>query len=466
MKASESGITRLLPATILAVAAVAGLAGSLHSLDASGPTARTSPEPRVATPAEVTDAAIELPASMTRITSSDPETSARLRVVAASTTRAIPPEALAGYQRAASVINASDPSCHIDWELIAAIGRVESDHGQHGSSSLDDNGVARPAIIGVALNGRRTARIPDTDAGQYDHDTVHDRAVGPMQFIPSTWSIVGVDADADGIRNPQDIDDASLAAAVYLCSGKDDLSTAAGRSSAVYRYNHSKSYVNVVLELMEKYVDGNFAATPTATPISASMTVNSFLVGSFPESAARSAVWVPDRDAPSTAAVHDKVHRASGGLSASSDSTFTEAGPTTEPTTPTQPPTAEQPTEPTPADSTPAEPTAPDEPTGSEQPTEPAPAEPTAPPQAEPPADPAPTEPTAPPAAEPAEESTPPEAPPAPQPAETEEKPKPEPEAPKDQAGSDDPSTGPDGVLVDDPSTPDVDESIPPADAP
>ena len=45
-----------------------------------------------------------------------------------------------------------------------------------------------------------------------------------MQFIPSTWPVVRVDADGDGKRNPQDIDDAALATAVYLCSGKDDLS--------------------------------------------------------------------------------------------------------------------------------------------------------------------------------------------------------------------------------------------------
>ena len=51
-----------------------------------------------------------------------------------------------------------------------------------------------------------------------------------MQFIPSTWAVVGVDADGDGERNPQDIDDAALAAAVYLCSGNEDLSTDAGRA--------------------------------------------------------------------------------------------------------------------------------------------------------------------------------------------------------------------------------------------
>ena len=89
--------------------------------------------------------------------------------------------------------------------------------------------MARPGIYGVALDGtQQVALIKDTDAGQYDADAKYDRAVGPMQFIPSTWSVVGVDADGDAQRNPQDIDDAALATAVYLCSGEDDLSTLDG----------------------------------------------------------------------------------------------------------------------------------------------------------------------------------------------------------------------------------------------
>ena len=93
-------------------------------------------------------------------------------------------------------------------------------------NTLDDEGLATPGIYGIALNGKNnTQAISDTDAGQYDADARWDRAVGPMQFIPSTWSVVGVDGDNDGKRNPQDIDDAALASAVYLCSGKDDLAT-------------------------------------------------------------------------------------------------------------------------------------------------------------------------------------------------------------------------------------------------
>ena len=86
-----------------------------------------------------------------------------------------------------------------------------------------------------------------------------------MQFIPSTWSVVQVDADNDGVRNPQDIDDAALATAVYLCSGPGDLSTLSGQKDAVYRYNHSASYVALVLSIMDNYLDGDYTSVPDST---------------------------------------------------------------------------------------------------------------------------------------------------------------------------------------------------------
>lgn len=265
-------LTRALPATALAVAAITGLGGAMHGQLPSGATtdAATSPVPFEVAP--VPDAALEEPASVTDTQGQRDAERAKPGVVTASSAKDIPSAALSAYQRAATVINASDSDCRLDWELIAAIARVESDHGRHGGSTLDDNGVAKPAIIGVPLTGRNgTTRIDDTDAGQYDGDQKFDRAVGPLQFIPSTWSMVGVDADGDGQRNPQDIDDASLAAAVYLCSGNDDLSTDAGRRSAVFRYNHSQTYVDVVLDLMAKYVEGSYSADPSRTPVSASI---------------------------------------------------------------------------------------------------------------------------------------------------------------------------------------------------
>ena len=187
------------------------------------------------------------------------------QIVSTASTSGIPSAALSAYQRAETVINSADKSCNLTWQLIAAIGRVESNHGRANGNVLDDNGLATPGIYGIALNGsNKTSEILDTDAGQYDNDTAYDRAVGPMQFIPSTWSVVGVDADGDGVRNPQDIDDAALGTAVYLCSGDDDLGTAAGRQSAVYRYNHSQSYVDLVLSIMEAYTLGDFTSVPNS----------------------------------------------------------------------------------------------------------------------------------------------------------------------------------------------------------
>ena len=188
------------------------------------------------------------------------------QIIASSSTNGIPAAALAAYQRAESVINSADKACNLSWQLIAAIGRVESNHGRFGGNALDDDGVAQPGIYGIALDGsNNTSVIRDTDAGQFDNDLVFDRAVGPMQFIPSTWSVVGVDADGDGQRNPQDIDDAALGTAVYLCSGDDDLSTTAGQRSAVYRYNHSQAYVDLVLSIMDAYLDGDFTSIPNNT---------------------------------------------------------------------------------------------------------------------------------------------------------------------------------------------------------
>jgi hypothetical protein len=188
------------------------------------------------------------------------------QMVASATSAGIPAAALAAYQRAASVIDKADPGCHLDWQLLGAIGRVESDHGRTGGNTLDDHGIATPGIFGPVLDGsHHTSAIADTDGGQFDGDTTYDRAVGPMQFIPSTWSIVGVDADGDGKRDPQDINDAALAAAVYLCSGTEDLATTSGQRAAVFRYNHSQQYVDTVLAIADAYRAGDFTSVPNFT---------------------------------------------------------------------------------------------------------------------------------------------------------------------------------------------------------
>ena len=261
--------TALVPLGLLSAAVTASLVG------ASPATINASEE--VVVPTEVSalpdgtsvpTEAIEAPASVSTgdVVAAGLRGKNAQRVVATASNSDIPSAALAAYQRAETVINEADKSCNVTWQLIAAIGRVESDHGRYGGNVLDDDGVARPGIYGIALNGKRgTALIRDTDAGQFDKDTTYDRAIGPMQFIPSTWSVVGVDADGDGQRNPQDVDDAALGTAVYLCSGDDDLSTTAGQEKAVFRYNNSDEYVDLVLSIMDAYMSGDYTSVPTNT---------------------------------------------------------------------------------------------------------------------------------------------------------------------------------------------------------
>jgi hypothetical protein len=253
------------------------------------------------------------------------------RVVATATASGIPAVALAAYQFAARVIDTADRSCHLPWQLVAAIGRVESDHGRAQGNVLTDRGLTEPGLYGRPLDGRHgTIEMRDTDAGRYDRDTRYDRAVGPMQFIPSTWAIVGVDADGDGRRDPQDINDAALGVAVYLCSGSDDLATATGQRSAVFRYNHSSAYVDVVLGIERAYLAGDYSAVPNGT------TTTGFTWGTPP--VVRHAVNRPH------ATRHHRDHHADHHADHHGDqspTTTTEDQPTIGPTaTPTGEPTA------------------------------------------------------------------------------------------------------------------------------
>ena len=183
----------------------------------------------------------------------------------ALTASGIPEPAYQAYVAAAQTLAVSDPSCHISWTVIAGIGRVESNHGRFGGASIGANGIVSPPILGIRLDGSRagTARISDSDGGRYDRDTSFDRAVGPMQFLPGTWKAYG------GGANPQDMNAAALATGRYLCAGSADLSTKAGRWAAVYRYNHSDSYVSLVLSLADSYASGHgepFPVRPAGTP--------------------------------------------------------------------------------------------------------------------------------------------------------------------------------------------------------
>ncbi|TCC64527.1 hypothetical protein E0H73_09075 [Kribbella pittospori] len=176
----------------------------------------------------------------------------------------IPEVAVRAYKQAEARLAASDPGCGVPWTLLAAIGRVESNHGRFGGAQLRDDGSATKRIRGIPLDGRpNVAVIRDSDNGALDGDTVYDRAVGPMQFIPSTWRSVNADGNGDGIGDPNNMFDAALGAAQYLCTGASNLRTSAGAAQAVRRYNNADSYVRVVLGLARMYQSGRVVGLPS-----------------------------------------------------------------------------------------------------------------------------------------------------------------------------------------------------------
>ncbi|MEV6317470.1 lytic transglycosylase domain-containing protein [Streptomyces sp. NPDC051776] len=166
----------------------------------------------------------------------------------------IPETVLDAYKKAAAALAGSNPGCNLRWELLAAIGKVES--GQARGGRVDAEGTTLSPIVGPQLNGEGFADIRDTDGGAYDGDTRHDRAVGPMQFIPSTWANWGADGNRDGEKDPGNIYDAALAAGRYLCAGSRDLSDRADLERAILGYNRSQEYLRTVLSWFEFYKKG------------------------------------------------------------------------------------------------------------------------------------------------------------------------------------------------------------------
>ncbi|MEV8474470.1 lytic murein transglycosylase [Streptomyces sp. NPDC051173] len=175
----------------------------------------------------------------------------------------IPATALDAYRKAGQALAGSQPGCHLPWELVAGIGRIESVHAS-GYGLRTDGSTERP-IRGPRLDGKQFALIRDTDGGRWDGDTEYDRAVGPTQFIPSTWVLWGADGNGDGVKDPNNIYDAALGTARYLCSGGRDLANAADLDKAILSYNNSREYVNAVLDWMHTYQADKTTAIPDDT---------------------------------------------------------------------------------------------------------------------------------------------------------------------------------------------------------
>ncbi|MFT3714712.1 MAG: lytic murein transglycosylase [Gordonia sp. (in: high G+C Gram-positive bacteria)] len=168
----------------------------------------------------------------------------------------IPGVVLQAYKLAATRVATDDPQCKLPWYLLAGIGRIESGHA--GDGNVDDTGETRTPIRGPVLDGSLAGNevIHDTDGGALDGDPAHDRAMGPMQFIPSTWKTWGADGNGDGKADPDNIFDATYTAGKYLCSGVTDIMSGQNKVAAVLRYNHSMAYVNNVLGWAAAYATG------------------------------------------------------------------------------------------------------------------------------------------------------------------------------------------------------------------
>jgi membrane-bound lytic murein transglycosylase B len=176
----------------------------------------------------------------------------------------IPRRALAAYAGAALVKAETMPECGLSWATIAGVGATESDHGRHGGARLDEGGTAVPGIFGVALDGDGVALVPDSDGGAIDGDAEADRAVGPMQFIPEAWRNWHVDGGGDGLEDPQNIDDAVLATANYLCRASTAFETEDGWRAGIRSYNSPEVYLGTVAQYAIRYAEA--AAAVASAP--------------------------------------------------------------------------------------------------------------------------------------------------------------------------------------------------------
>ena len=176
-----------------------------------------------------------------------------MAVVNSSSALGIPSMALAAYRNAEQKMATSDPGCGISWNLLAGIGRIESGHANGGAT--DARGTAVHPIYGPALDGTLPGNetIVQSNAGG---SVSYARAMGPMQFLPGTWARYASDGDGDGVADPQNLYDSTMAAARYLCSGGLNLRDQSQVMTAILRYNNSTSYARNVLGWAAAYATG------------------------------------------------------------------------------------------------------------------------------------------------------------------------------------------------------------------
>jgi cell wall-associated NlpC family hydrolase len=154
------------------------------------------------------------------------------------------------------------PSCTgLPWQIVAAIGEIES---RHGEGRIDPTtGDTNPHIIGIALDGTHSAavRVPPGGSPWHD-DPIWDHAVGPMQFITSTWARWGIDANHDGVASPHNAYDAIATAGRYLCDGRPTLDSI---NQALLRYDSDPQYAARAIDIAIRYGMGA-GGDPTSGP--------------------------------------------------------------------------------------------------------------------------------------------------------------------------------------------------------
>jgi len=155
----------------------------------------------------------------------------------------IPPMTLSAYRKAEQTMAAAAPGCGVSWNLLAGIGRIEAPPARSGNDARGTNirRMDAPAR-NVSTRGNAGGRPV--------------QAMGPMKLLPGTWSRFASDGDGDGKSDPQNLFDAALTTARYLCSGGLNLRNETQAVTAVLRFNNSMAYAQNVLGWAAAYATG------------------------------------------------------------------------------------------------------------------------------------------------------------------------------------------------------------------
>ena len=247
----------------------------------------------------------------------------------------------------------------LDWTLLAAVGGVESHHGASGGAAVDPiTGEARPWIFGPPLNGTPgTAAMPIGPwAGWWGLTGPWQHAVGPMQFLPATFTAHAVDADHDGTTNPHDIDDAAATAAAYICTAAGPAVDGLDEIARIYNPGDAAGYAARLTAELARIHDANAAAgsPPACAPSPARSP--SPTPGTHPAPAAAStkaSTSSPPKERPSSQSSPGRSSTTTTPSAASpTASTPTTAPSTTAPTSPPTPTKAQATSPPAPSSAT------------------------------------------------------------------------------------------------------------------